>query len=470
MKGILLPVSSLNGNYGIGSFLDGIQFVDYLSQNNHSVWQMLPINPVSFDSPYSATSAFALNPYYLDIDSLFNEGLLRKSEIKEFSCETKNNRIDYALLRKNRIPLLELAYKRVKSKGVDYQFFCDSNAYWLEDYSLFAALKQHFDTPWNKWEAEIKNRNANRLPKLKEQFAPLMDFHKWVQFKCFNQFFELKNYANSKGIKLFGDVPMYVTYDSCDVWANRSLFLLNSRGGMTYVSAVPPDYFSKTGQLWGNPIYNYENMRKDDYLWWRNRLAHTATLFDMLRIDHFIAFSRYYCVKASNVTAKSGVWVEGEGEILVDVITETAKNIELIAEDLGLVDEKSNTLTEYAKCKCWLDMRVVQFGFDGNENNIHLPHMHDINSVCYIGTHDNMTLVEWLKSLGEGVKAVSDYFEIPYDLGIENLAQAIIGAVQIKSQAKYKVLQMQDVLGLGSSARMNFPGKDSGQWVWRIGS
>lgn len=468
MKGILLPISSLQGNYGIGSFSGGKSFIDYLCDNNYNVWQLLPIHPVSFDSPYSATSAFALNPYYLDIDALYKEGLLKKSEIKKYSCEATDNKVDYALLRKNRLALLEIAYGRVKIRGADYEQFCKENAYWLEDYSLFAALKQHFSTPWNKWEAEIKNRNANRLPKIKEQLKESIDFHKWLQYRLFNEFFAMKAYAREKGIKLFGDVSMYVTYDSCDVWANRSLFMLNSRGGMKVVAAVPPDYFSKTGQLWGEPIYNYENMRKDGYAWWKKRVAHNSRLFDILRIDHFIAFSRYYCVKAGNATAKYGAWVEGEGEKLIDLITVAANGAVLAAESLGALDDKANALTEYAKSKGWYDMRVVQFGFNGDIDNIHLPHMHDTRSVCYIGTHDNMTLVEWLKYLGDNSRAVCDYFEIPYGLSVENLAQAIIGSVQVKSRAEYKIFQMQDILGLGADARMNTPGRSTGQWKYRL--
>ena len=453
--GVLMHISSLPGPHGIGSMGKvAYEFVDFLAEAKLSLWQVLPLCPTSYgDSPYQSPSALAGNPYFIDLDKLVEEKLLKEDEAPVYPIKN----IDYAEIYYERFDTLRKAYKRfIKNPPADYEAFKAENSFWLDDYALFMALKEAHDMQaWETWEDEYKHRTADLT-----EFAKAGEFHKFLQYEFFKQWQALKAYANSKGIKIVGDMPIYVAYDSVEVWGNPKQFLLNDDLSRKVVAGVPPDYFSETGQLWGNPIYDWDYMRETNYEWWVMRMSMALKLYDVVRIDHFRAFADYYVIPADRTDAKVGEWRPGPGMALFNVLNEKLGHPEIIAEDLG----------ELHDCVRWLlrdsglpGMRIMQFSFDGNPNNDFYYTNYGTNCVAYPGTHDNNTTRGWFEALPEHEKAL-----VRRTLGIEGnaIAKEIIERL-FSSRADTVIIPMQDFLNLNGKARMNVPSTLGGNWAWR---
>lgn len=388
--GILLPVASLPSDYGIGTLGDAAySFVDLLVDLRQKYWQVLPLGPTSFgDSPYQSFSAFAGNPYLIDLNTLVREGLLIKEEITGYNWGGDEDDIDYATIFKNRFQVLQKAFERFDRKEKEFRKFCEENEEWLSDYSFFMALKTFSgEKEWLQWEEGLRNREPDILKEYEVKLADQIQFWKFCQYKFFSQWNKLKKYANARGIRIIGDIPLYVALDSADVWAHREEFLLNKDGTPDVVAGCPPDAFSEDGQKWGNPIYNWDRMEKEDFSWWRRRMKSSAMLYDIIRIDHFIGIVRYYSIPAEDATARGGKWNKGPGKKLTDAIEQAVGKSQIIAEDLGVSVPGVKKLM--AKTG-WPGMKVLLFAFDGNTANEFLPHNYtDTNAVVYAGTHDN---------------------------------------------------------------------------------
>lgn len=451
-SGILMPIFSLPSPYGIGTLgAEGYRFVDFLKKAKQTYWQILPLGPTSYgDSPYQSFSSFAGNPYFIDIDLLINEGLLLKSEAESTNFGDDNFKIDYEKLYRGRLPLLKKAFERF-TPNAEYEQFCSDNAEWLEEYSTFMALKeQNGGKAWNKWESET----------LGDKKAAL--FHKFLQFKFFSQWECLKNYANENGIKIIGDLPIYVAFDSADVWANKEQFLLKDNSP-TLVAGCPPDAFCEDGQLWGNPLYDWKKMKADGYSFWKKRLGAVLKTFDVVRIDHFRGFESYYAVPAGDKTAKNGKWLKGPDiAFFKEMEKHFGGNLPIIAEDLGFL---TDAVYKMLKKSGYPGMKVLQFAFDSREENDYLPHNYERNCVVYTGTHDNDTIMGWTKTAPPSdVRQAEKYLNCTADNGFNF---AMIRAA-LSSVADLSIIMMPDLLGLGSEARINTPSVLGGNWQWRI--
>ena len=465
--GILLPISSLPSNYGIGTFgKEAYKFVDSLVEAQQTFWQVLPLGPTSFgDSPYQSFSAFAGNPYFIDLDYLVNEGLITKEDIESKEWGEDPADIAYATIYENRFDVLRKAFENSKHKDTDaYKEFCDNSTYWLDDYSLYMAIKCHFDNKeWSLWDDDIKYREDAAVKKYKKELAEDVDFWKFCQFKFYEQWNDLKEYANEKGIQIIGDIPLYVSMDSSDVWVHGRLFELDERKNPINVAGVPPDCFSADGQRWGNPLYDWVAMEKEDFSWWRERMKANATLYDVIRIDHFIGVVRYYRIPSSCPTAIEGAWKKGPGKKLTDAISESIGEAKIIAEDLGIVVQSVRDLMAETG---WPGMKIMQFAFDGVNTNSNLPHTYkNSNMIVYGGTHDNETLVGYFEEKEEeDMQSAYDYLNVSTK---EEVPNAIIRAAYA-STADVAIMQMQDILGLDNSARMNLPSSVGQNWRWRL--
>ena len=467
--GILLSITSLSSPYGIGTLGEAAyKFVDLLVDLRQKYWQVLPLGPTSFgDSPYQSFSAFAGNTYLIDLDILVKEGLLKKEEINSFNWGNDRTDVDYATLYENRFQVLQKAYERfkVRERKEEYISFEQSNEFWLDDYSFFMALKTFSDNKeWMQWDEKLKNRDSRAMEEYREKFSDEIGFWKFCQFKFFEQWKKLRKYANSRGIQIIGDIPLYVAQDSADVWAGREQFLLDEEGNPTVVAGCPPDAFSDDGQRWGNPIYNWEAMEKDGFTWWKERMRANAALYDIIRIDHFIGVVRYYSIPASEMTAKGGKWNKGPGKKLTDAIESAIGTGKIIAEDLGSVVPGVRKLMTKTG---WPGMKVLLFAFDGNTANEHLPHnFQTTNCIVYAGTHDNDTVVGYFRDKTEYQLAyLYEYLNISSK---EELPDAFI-RLAYSSIADVVILQMQDILKLGNEARMNLPSTVGRNWRWRLG-
>lgn len=469
--GILLPISALPSRYGIGGFTtEAYEFVDFLKSAGQSYWQILPVGPTGFgDSPYQSFSSFAGNPYYIGLDELIKEGLLTKEECGAEECENSQRSIDYKRIYDTRIKLLHKAYDRWTRKDEqEYKDFLGGNVRWLEDYALFMAIKGYYGgRPWYEWDYEIKIGNPHEKEKMYEKLEKEVDFWRFVQYKFFSQWKRLKSYANENGIKIIGDIPIYVAYDSADVWANSALFQLDADKTPLAVAGCPPDGFSKTGQLWGNPLYKWEIHKESSFKWWVYRIEHCFLLFDVLRIDHFRGFDEYYSIEYGRIDATKGEWQNGPKMALFDAIFKKLGEKEIIAEDLGFI---TNGVRELLDACGYPGMRVFQFGFDKRDTspkNEHLPHNYDKNSVAYTGTHDNPTIVSWFFEISkEEREDVRNYLCDHYTPDSE-IHLPIIGAV-MRSSAELCVIPIQDYLGLDSRARINTPSSIGSNWTWRL--
>lgn len=452
-SGVLMHISSLYGEYSCGSFgKEALEFVDFLAECNFSEWQVLPFCMIDeCNSPYKSYSAFGGNPYFVDLPTLFEEGLLTKDELDSARQQTPYS-CEYVRLYHTRVELLKTAAARCNDDTKEkILLFIGENPY-LQQFCEFMALKSvNGEKCWNRWD--------NHTPDEGVLFA-----WQFIQYKFYEQWSKVKKYANSKGIRIIGDIPFYVSYDSADVWGNKSLFELSDDGMPKCVAGVPPDYFSEDGQLWGNPLYNWDEMSKDGYGWWTARLQNMFTLFDGVRIDHFRAIESYWSVDANEKTAKNGQWKTGPGKAFVDMINKIKGDKLIIAEDLGLITKEVEELVSYSG---FPGMRVLQFGFIADDDTPHKPHNYINNCIAYTGTHDNNTLLGYVWELGENErKNLMEYcgYDNPdWNRGYDSIIRTIYA-----SNAGIVILPIQDLLGYGSDTRLNIPGKADGNWQFRI--
>ncbi len=462
-SGILLHISSLPGPYGIGSFgKEAYRFVDQLHSAKQTYWQILPLGPTSYgDSPYQTFSAFATNPYFIDLDMLKKEGLLKTSEIKDQIVPT--SRVDYGWLYSTRLNVLRKAFARFDVNQDDFLAFVRNEAAWLEDYALFMAIKEHHGgLSWSKWDDPLRMRKTEAIQTIKESLREEVLFHQFMQYLAYGQWMRLKAYANSKGIRIIGDMPIYVSYDSSDVWAQPDLFDLDEARNPKHIAGVPPDSYSDDGQLWGNPLYDWDRMKENGYQWWTRRVTSSMVLFDRIRIDHFIGFQNYFSVKFGETTAQHGVWKQGPGIDLFDAIRETLGTPDIIAEDLGVVTPEVRALL---KKTGFPGMKLLQFAFDARESSDYLPHYYDRNAVVYTGTHDNETTKTWLSNLTkENQRYCLDYIN---HQGKGHAVDSMIKATLL-SMADTAIIPMQDYLALGEEGRMNTPSTLGNNWTWRL--
>lgn len=465
--GILMPISSLPSPYGIGTLgKKAYEFADWLRDAGQAYWQVLPVGPTGFgDSPYQSFSAFAGNPYFIDLDILIEEGLLNHDDVDGLRWYINEDETDYGLVYMNRFNVLREAFSRSKHKNEqEYADFCRQNDDWLEDYAMYMAIKEHFDNKsWLDWDIDIRFREDEVLKQYRQELKEEIDFWKFCQYKFFEQWDKLKKYVNDLGIKIIGDIPLYMSLDSADVWANNHLFQMDEERRPTCVAGVPPDCFSEDGQLWGNPIYDWECMEQDDFAWWRRRIEGCARLYDVLRIDHFIGIVRYYAIPADMKDAKIGEWRTGPGEKLTMLIEEISGKVGIIAEDLGVIVPPVRELIERMN---WPGMKILEFAFEGNPYNEYLPHTYrDTNCVLYGGTHDNDTIMGYAKKLPEWqINEILDY------TGADSIAKIPRAMIRcgFGSIAATVIFQMQDILGLDSRARMNEPSTVGKNWRWRM--
>ena len=503
--GILMPVSSLPSPYGIGTFgKDAYDFVTFVKECNHKYWQVLPLGPTTYgDSPYQSYSAFAGNPYFVDLDMLIEAGFLLKSEVisrdwgdgivpvNVSEDDAVNGRfgtyrngnigderyVSYEKIYNNRFDILRIAYNRFKAACIEskktlakglplykqFDNFVKDNVDWLEDYALFMALKSHFNNvSWGEWETDIKFRKPEAMSRYEEQLSDDIGYWKFIQFEFYLQWNALKQYANSNGIEIIGDIPIYMGYDSVDVWANQGEFQLDENLTPIKVAGVPPDAFSDAGQKWGNPLYDYDKMEANGFSWWRKRMAASAKLYDVIRIDHFIGIVKYYTIPADMPDARQGEYRQGPGQKLLDVINESIGDKKIIAEDLGVeVPEVAKILKENG----YPGMKVLEFAFGGDRKNPHLPYNYTQNLVCYGGTHDNETLLGFFEDRGDWELGYAyDYLDTR-DKGrmVDQVFRAAYSSVAVLT-----VFAVQDILKLGNWARMNLPSSMGNNWKWRM--
>ena len=464
-SGILMPVYSLPSPYGIGTLGAAARdFVDFLAAAGQRWWQMLPVGPTAYgDSPYQSPSTYAGNPYLIDLDMLVEDGLLEQGEIDAPCWGEDPGRVDYGRLYQNRLPLLDKAADRgLKRDAAGLEAFVQDNP-WLPDYALFTALKRHFGMRcWLEWPEDIRLRKAAEMDKYRALLAQDIRRLMYIQYLFFRQWDALRDYAHQKGVGIIGDMPIYVALDSVDVWAEPRAFQLDEKGFPTAVAGVPPDYFSEDGQLWGNPLYDYEAMQKDGYAWWIRRVDGAAKLYDVIRIDHFRGFAAYWSVPYGEKTAKNGAWVKGPGMSLVGVLRDWFADIRFIAEDLGAPSPDVVRLLEESG---FPGMKVLEFAFDSKESSDYLPHAYPRNCVCYAGTHDNETVAGWLAGSDPADRRKAEAY-----LGLNRQEGPVWGLLRggMGSVADLFVAQMQDYLGLDNTARMNTPGLAEGNWQWRM--
>ena len=462
-----MPMSSLPSPYGIGTMgKSAYQFVDFLKRSGQHYWQLLPLGPTSYgDSPYASFSTFAGNPYFIDLDLLVRDKLLKRGEIAQHFWGADEERVDYGAIYESRFSVLRKAYERGVSLFADaFAAFRAENAQWLENYALFMALKAHFGMKsWVEWEDEdVRLRRPDALERFRRELADDVSFYAFLQFLFFRQWNALRDYAHEKGIEFIGDVPIYVALDSADVWSEPQFFQLDETNLPTEVAGCPPDAFTEDGQLWGNPLYDYDRMKQDGFGWWIRRIEGVSKLYDVIRIDHFRGFESYWAVPYGDDTARRGRWVKGPGMGLVGVLTSWFHDLRFIAEDLGYTTPEVEKLLKDSGLP---GMRVLEFGFDPNGDAPYMPHNCPPHSVCYIGTHDNETVRGWVPCLDRKTRSFAkSYMHITED---EGWCWGMI-RTGMSTPSELFVLQMQDALELPRQARMNTPGTASGNWQWRM--
>lgn len=467
-SGMLLPIASLPSKYGIGAFSkEAYDFIDQLKESGQKYWQILPIGPTSYgDSPYQSFSTFAGNPYFIDPDQLIEEGLLTKAELELYNFGDDPRYIDYEKIYLSRFRMLRKAYERSDLKqNKEYSTFQKENAYWLEDYALYMAVKNSFDgLSWCEWDEDIKLRKPEAVAEYQKKLAEDIQFYKYIQFLFTQQWTKLKKYANDNGIKIIGDLPIYVALDSADTWSRTELFELDEKQNPIAVAGCPPDAFSATGQLWGNPLYRWEIHRESGYEWWLSRISYCFKLYDVVRIDHFKGFDEYYSIPFGDKTAENGHWEKGPGIELFQAITKTLGQVDIIAEDLGYITDSVRQLLRETG---YPGMKVLEFAFDSREDSDYLPHNYDKNCVVYTGTHDNDTIKGWFQTISEDDKVMAlNYMGIP-STETDTLHWSLIRLAQM-SVAKLCIIPVQDYLGLDTDARINVPSTVGNNWKWRL--
>ncbi len=465
-SGILMHISSLSSPYGIGTLgKEAFDFVDFLKESGQTYWQILPIGPTSIgDSPYQSFSSFAGNPYFIDFRELTKEGLLEPSDYINIKWSENDTEVDYGKLYENRYKVLRKAYVNfLKNVPKDFESFCKENDSWLSSFAIFMALKNaNGGSSWSEWELPFKKRQTKAIEDFKKTNAEDIGFYKMQQYLFFKQWNKLKKYANKNGIKIIGDLPIYVAKDSADIWSCPEQFQLDEDYNEQFVAGCPPDSFSADGQLWGNPLYNWGQMKKDGYSWWCKRISFISKIFDCIRIDHFRGFDEYYSIPSNDKTAKNGKWRKGPGIELFNAISKKVGEVPIIAENLGFLTDSVNELLEKTG---FPGMKVLQFAFDSREESAYLPHLYDKNCVVYTGTHDNDTILGWMKNAAvKDVEFAKEYMRLTesegYNWGMMKVALA--------SSADTAILMMQDILGLDEKARMNTPSTVGNNWKWRI--
>lgn len=463
--GVLLHITSLPSPYGIGTFGTAAeQFVDWLKSAKQSLWQVLPLSPTGYgDSPYQSFSAFAGNIMLIDLDDLVASGLVAKEKCVNADYGADPSFVDYEKVYRTKMELLNDAFQHF-SEDVGYLAFLQEEAWWLDDYALFMALKEsHKLTPFWTWEKELRFREPAAMKAAADEHFQRVNFWKFVQYTFFRQWNKLRRYANRNGIEIVGDIPFYVALDSADVWAHPDLFQLDGAGNPSEVAGVPPDYFSATGQLWGNPLYDWNKMQRENYRWWISRIKKALSMYDHLRIDHFRAFDTYCAIPATDTNAVNGVWKTGPGMSFWNEVKAQLGDVNIIAEDLG---EVFDSVKQLMKDTGFPGMRVLQFGFNKqNEDNMHLPHNYPENCVAYTGTHDNDTAAGWYKSADRGTSYMAKHYLAP--VPFEKISRTMIKRLYA-SNAGTVIIPMQDVLGLDTTARMNVPSTLGGNWIWRM--
>lgn len=469
--GVLMPVSSLPSEYGIGCFSkSAYEFVDQLVEAGQHYWQILPLGPTSYgDSPYQSFSTFAGNPYFISLKDLIEEGVLTKEECEKADFGTDASSVDYAKIYKERYALLRKAYERSRiAENPEFVKFVQEQDYWLSDYALFMAVKGRFDNePWSEWAEDIRLRYQYALDYYRRELYFDIEFQKYMQFKFYEQWGRLKTYANEKGIRIIGDIPIYVAMDSADAWASPWLFKLDENNRPIQVAGCPPDAFSATGQLWGNPLYNWEIHKNSGFDWWMKRIAHCFTMYDVLRIDHFRGFDEYYAIPYGDATAENGWWEKGPGMDLFRTISWHMGEKDIIAEDLGYM---TDTVKQLVRESGYPNMRVLEFAFDerdtGNASD-YLPHNYPRNCVVYTGTHDNETLVSWFQNISPRERRMVRNYLQDFTASGEEICKKLI-ALAMGSVANLCIIPMQDYLGLDDRARMNQPSTLGKNWKWRL--
>ena len=463
-SGILMHITSLPGAYGIGTMgKNAYRFVDFLESAGQAYWQILPLTPTGYgDSPYQSFSACAGNHYLIDLDTLVEEGLLKEEEITAISWEENPERVDFGTMYAQRSKVLKIACSRFVP-GEGYAAFVKENAAWLEDYAIFMALKEAMGgKPWLDWPEDLKRHDEKALAEKQEELKEAVELQYFLQYQFGRQWKALRGYANKKGIRIIGDVPIYVPLDSADVWAAPELFQLDADRCPEVVAGCPPDAFTEDGQLWGNPIYDWQKMQDTGYAWWIKRLSAAAKMYDVVRFDHFRGFESYWAVPSGDKTARNGKWVKGPDHDFIYAIQKALPDLDFIAEDLGYMTPEVRQLQVDSG---YPGMKVLEFGFDSREESDYLPHLYPVDSVCYTGTHDNVTLKQWFdEAAEEDVAMAKDYLGLNEEEGyVWGMIRGAMGSV-----SKLCVVQMQDYLELGKPARMNFPGTLSmDNWTWR---
>ena len=471
-SGILLHPTSLPGKFGIGEFNDhAYRFVELLAEMGQKVWQVLPLGPTGYgDSPYQCFSAFAGNPLLISLEHLVHSNALAAKDLEAALAEIDpfdDHKVDYGeviefkydLLHKSFVHFLQYAAPK---DHAGFEKFCTDNKGWLDDYALFMAIKQaHGGEAWNTWADDIARKTSRAVANWKSRLSAQIQEQQYYQYQFFKQWNDLKAYANSKGIKIIGDIPIFVAFDSADAWGNRDLFYFDERGNPTVIAGVPPDYFSPTGQRWGNPLYRWDVMAKQGYAWWIERVRATMKIYDYVRIDHFRGFEAYWEVAASEPTAMNGKWVKGPGKELFIAIKKALGDLPIIAEDLGIITPEVEALRDGMN---FPGRRILQFAFVADTSDNFLPHNYVRNTVAYIGSHDNDTTMGWWKALDAPIRQqVLEYTGTPGSEVNWELMRLLLSSV-----ADTTIVTLQDLMGLGEEARMNFPGRADGNWYWRF--
>ena len=465
-SGILMHISSLPGGYGIGKMgKEAYAFADFLKSAGQKYWQILPVSPTSYgDSPYQSFSVYAGNPYFIDFEKLQEQGLLKAADYKRIKWETAADTVDYELLYKQIFKVLRKAFANFsKSDDKAYQLFLTDNAHWINDYALFMALKfAHDGKSWAEWEEPLKMYQKKAVDKAKKEYAQEIDFWRFVQYKYYEQWEALKSYVNSLGIEMIGDIPIYVALDSVEVWTSPQYFQLDDEKQPVDVAGCPPDAFTELGQLWGNPLYRWDVMEKENYKWWIDRISAAAKMYDIVRIDHFRGFESYYAIPFGMPDARVGEWRKGPDIKLFKEVKKQLGKQKIIAEDLGFITKQ---VAKLLKSSGFPGMKVLEFAFDPSGKSDYLPHnFKSSNSVCYTGTHDNDTIAGWVKSASRKErKFCRDY------IGVKRNKDIPWGMIRLAwaSVSDTAIAQMQDFLELGSDARMNIPSTLGGNWQWR---
>ena len=470
-SGVLLPAFSLPGPYGIGCFsVAARKFIDFLVETGQTYWQILPLGPTGYgDSPYQSFSTFAGNPYLIDLEELIDQGLLSEDECDDADLGDDSSAVDYGKMYHARFALLREAYSHSGAQETEeFQDFVSKNAYWLEDYALYMAIKDaHGGAGYDAWEADIRDHKPEAVAAWQEKLANEVGFYRYIQFEFSRQWKKLRKYAAQKGIRIIGDIPIYVSADSSDFWAHRELFQLDERGKIRMIAGVPPDGFSATGQIWGNPLYDWDVHARTGYDWWIRRISKCRELYDVIRIDHFRGFDEYFAIPAESETAATGHWEKGPGTELFDAIRAALGETPIIAEDLGYVTE---TVRQLVRDTGFPNMKVLEFAFDSRDSSgamEYLPYRYQRNCVVYTGTHDNETVRGWIDSiLPEERQQVKEYLDVRTQDPQEIVEKMIITA--FSSVADYCIIPMQDYLGLDNSARINQPSTHGSNWKWRV--